>query len=604
MGLKQKIKNKVKGGLRLHNRMILIYIIGGMLPFIAASLYTNAKNQSNMIKLNKNTQESEIEILKRQISESMTVAVDVLNQLYVSSAVNDVTRKTYDSISDFENECNARLGIIDRYLSYYKRDISDIKIFVDNKPISANKYFFYLGDAVKTENWYKPTIERNGDVCWNYGVGRTTRQKHIQVTRAMKDKYGKIIAVLCVQLQNDFIIDTISDRSMHTVLLYNDSEIIYTNYAMDDDTPFLAERLKKKKQHEYAGQITVGVEDYLLVYNKIYPRIKGYEYEDPPHFTITTIERFQDLTSSININSLKSYTAVIVGLFASVILILVFSKMYSNRMELLRKQMHYVAIGEYDKVTPIEGTDEIAELYKEVEKTRDDNRELMQKIVEEQVQKEKIHTKQREVEFKMLASQINPHFLYNTLETIRMKAKINKEPEIEELVKMLAKIMRRNIQVSDKKVTLKSEVQLIEYYLKIQNYRFGDRIHSQVIVDDDVEQDAKVLPLIIQPFVENAFVHGLESSEDGGNLTVHVSRDMGVIVVTIEDDGVGMDYYQLGKLRYAINSGEAAEKGHIGVSNVNQRLKLQYGEQFGVTVDSTLGKGTKITIMMPFVFGE
>ena len=604
MGLKQKIKNKVKGGLRLHNRMILIYIIGGMLPFIAASLYTNAKNQSNMIKLNKNTQESEIEILKRQISESMTVAVDVFNQLYVSSAVNDVTRKTYDSISDFENECNARLGIIDRYLSYYKRDISDIKIFVDNKQISANKYFFYLGDAVKTENWYKPTIERNGDVCWNYGVGRTTRQKHIQVTRAMKDKYGKIIAVLCVQLQNDFIIDTISDRSMHTVLLYNDSEIIYTNYAMDDDTPFLAERLKKKKQHEYAGQITVGVEDYLLVYNKIYPRIKGYEYEDPPHFTITTIERFQDLTSSININSLKSYTAVIVGLFASVILILVFSKMYSNRMELLRKQMHYVAIGEYDKVTPIEGTDEIAELYKEVEKMRDDNRELMQKIVEEQVQKEKIHTKQREVEFKMLASQINPHFLYNTLETIRMKAKINKEPEIEELVKMLAKIMRRNIQVSDKKVTLKSEVQLIEYYLKIQNYRFGDRIHSQVIVDDDVEQDAKVLPLIIQPFVENAFVHGLESSEDGGNLTVHVSRDMGVIVVTIEDDGVGMDYYQLGKLRYAINSGEAAEKGHIGVSNVNQRLKLQYGEQFGVTVDSTLGKGTKITIMMPFVFGE
>ena len=99
-------------------------------------------------------------------------------------------------------------------------------------------------------------------------------------------------------------------------------------------------------------------------------------------------------------------------------------------------------------------------------------------------------------------------------------------------------------------------------------------------------------------------MHGLESSEDGGNLTVHVSRDMGVIVVTIEDDGVGMDYYQLGKLRYAINSGDAAEKGHIGVSNVNQRLKLQYGEQFGVTVDSTLGKGTKITIMMPFVFGE
>lgn len=98
----------------------------------------------------------------------------------------------------------------------------------------------------------------------------------------------------------------------------------------------------------------------------------------------------------------------------------------------------------------------------------DDNKALMQKVVDEQVQKEKIHTKQREVEFKMLASQINPHFLYNTLETIRMKAKINKEPEIEELVKMLAKIMRRNIQVSDKKLHLNLKSSLLNIILKFK----------------------------------------------------------------------------------------------------------------------------------------
>ena len=471
-----------------------------------------------------------------------------------------------------EEDCNEKLGIIDRYLNYYKREISDIKIFVDNKPISANKYFFYLGDAVKSESWYKPTIDRDGKMCWNYGRCRTTKQNHMQITRAIKNDYGTIIGILCVQLQNDFIVNTVTERSMHTILLFNDTDTIYTNFSMEEDTPFLSKKLKKMKNHEFAGRITEVVEDYLLVYNKIYPMVNRLEGEN------------------------------IAGLFASVILILVFSKMYANRMELLRKQMHYVAIGEYDKVTEISGEDEIAELYKELEKMMDDNKALMQRVVDEQVQKEKIHTKQREVEFKMLESQINPHFLYNTLETIRMKAKINKEPEIEELVKMLAKIMRRNIQVSDKKVTLKSEVQLIEYYLKIQNYRFGDRIHSQVIVDENVEMDAKVLPLIIQPFVENAFVHGLESSEDGGNLTVHVSRDMGVIIVNVEDDGVGMDYYELGKLRYAINSGEAAEKGHIGVSNVNQRLKLQYGEQYGITVDSKKNAGTKITIRMPLIF--
>ena len=563
MKIFDRVRNKIKGGLRLHHRMILIYVVGGMIPFISASLYTNAKNQANMIKLNKNTQKSEVEIVKNQIRDSMTVALDVCDELYGNYEVNEITGKKYKSISEFEEDCNEKLGIIDRYLNYYKREISDIKIFVDNKPISANKYFFYLGDAVKSESWYKPTIERDGKMCWNYGRCRTTKQNHMQITRAIKNDYGTIIGILCVQLQNDFIVNTVTERSMHTILLFNDTDTIYTNFSMEEDTPFLSKKLKKMKNHEFAGRITEVVEDYLLVYNKIYPMVNRLEGENSPHYTFATIERYQDLTSNLYMNSLKSYTAVIAGLFASVILILVFSKMYANRMELLRKQMHYIAIGEYDKVTEISGEDEIAELYKELEKMMDDNKALMQKVVDEQVQKEKIHTKQREVEFKMLASQINPHFLYNTLETIRMKAKINKEPEIEELVKMLAKIMRRNIQVSDKKVTLKSEVQLIEYYLKIQNYRFGDRIHSQVIVDENVEMDAKVLPLIIQPFVENAFVHGLESSEDGGNLTVHVSRDMGVIIVNVEDDGVGMDYYELGKLRYAINSGEAAEKGHI-----------------------------------------
>lgn len=100
------------------------------------------------------------------------------------------------------------------------------------------------------------------------------------------------------------------------------------------------------------------------------------------------------------------------------------------------------------------GNDEIGEIYARLGTMMDDIQDLTESMVEEKVQKEKMHTRQKEVEFKMLASQINPHFLYNTLETIRMKARVNHQPEIEDLVKMLAKIMRRNIQVSHKLVSL------------------------------------------------------------------------------------------------------------------------------------------------------
>ena len=123
MKLFKRIKNKIKGGLKLHHRMILIYIIGGVIPFISANIYTNVKNQANLIALNKSTQKSEVAILKKQISESMVIATDVINELYINEDVVDITNRRYNSISAFENDCDARLGIIDRYLNYYKRDI-------------------------------------------------------------------------------------------------------------------------------------------------------------------------------------------------------------------------------------------------------------------------------------------------------------------------------------------------------------------------------------------------------------------------------------------------------------------------------------------------
>lgn len=144
--------------------------------------------------------------------------------------------------------------------------------------------------------------------------------------------------------------------------------------------------------------------------------------------------------------------------------------------------MHRAAAGDFNIAVRLEGKDEIAELQQDLNSMIRDIQELMERIVQQQVQKEQLNTREKEVEYKMLASQINPHFLYNTLETIRMRARVSGQTEIEELVKMLAKIMRRNIQVSDSLQTLKSELQLVEYYLKIQDYRFHDRIRYEIQV--------------------------------------------------------------------------------------------------------------------------
>lgn len=180
-----------------------------------------------------------------------------------------------------------------------------------------------------------------------------------------------------------------------------------------------------------------------------------------------------------------------------------------------------------------------------------------------------------------------------------MKAKIDNEPEIEELVKMLAKIMRRNLKVGSRMVTLASEVELLENYLFIQDYRFGDRIKSEISVDNTVDTKILVIPLIMQPFVENAYVHGLESKEDGGFLQVFITQEKDTIIIKIQDNGTGIDFYRLGEIRRALREGKAVEKGHIGIGNVNQRLRFLYGDGYGVSVESTLDEGTCVLICFP-----
>lgn len=584
--------------IRFRDRVFIIYILGGIIPFIFSSYYSNIQNRESMINLSRETQKEELSLMKDRIKESMAIVEKVSTQLFVNSTVREIVRKDYKTIEEFEDDCS-RLSFIDSYLDNYEQDISDITIYVRKKPAYTNKYFSFIGKTTVSQEWYKPTCNRGGKIYWSYGYDKEKKEKRLQLTRQIRDEYGNTLCILAIQVQNSKIKKFISERSVNTVLLFNDEDVLYTNFAINSDWDFLFKILQKNRYVSESLIVSEGITDYIVTFDKIYQMDTG------RYYSLVSIQNYRDIVSEMDQDNLRSYIAMFISIVISILLITIFSSAYGKRMDLLSKQMHLVAIGEYDKVMPIDGNDEIAEIYKQLEKMIVDNRALMERVVERQVQQEKLHTKQKEVEFKMLASQINPHFLYNTLETIRMKALVNKQFEIAELVKMLAKIMRRNIQVSEKMVTFKSEIEFIEYYLKIQSFRFGDRISSEVIIDDDIDMNAKILPLIIQPFVENAFVHGLEQIESGGKLTVSVEREVEIVKITIEDNGEGMNYYQLGKIRHILNnSNEIEDKTHIGINNVNQRIKMQYGEAYGVKIYSEEEKGTKVVISVPYYWGD
>ncbi len=303
---------------------------------------------------------------------------------------------------------------------------------------------------------------------------------------------------------------------------------------------------------------------------------------------MASLLRAQDIISSI---------ILVGGVLISLLLTGLYAGYYVRRLNEFKDQLHKAAAGDFKIVRDTDSMDEISELYEDLHIMIDSIQKLITAVYEEQVQKEKLNSRQKDVEFKMLASQINPHFLYNTLETIRMKARAIGETEIEELVKMLAKIMRRNIQVGDKLVTLKSELELVEYYLKIQQYRFGDRIQYKINQCCNIEY-LKIMPLIIQPVVENAFVHGLETKEGEGSIEIIV-ENKDHLVITVTDDGIGISEDKLKEIKENLNDTRKLNRSNIGLSNVNQRIKLLYGDDYGLTVESEEYKGTKVTIEIP-----
>ena len=579
------------------HRMILIYLIGGIIPLLVMSIYTNMQTRKMMIKLTEETQAEELSVFSSSIRESMTVLDNVARLLCSNDEILKLTTRKYKNKTQFYSDYRKANTVMEDYINFYEQDISSINLFLDNPTIDTydlNRInnLSYFKQSVRTQTWYKETVDCVDEGYWYFGAtsGDNEKDQTMQISRAVRDDDDDVVGIVVIQIQYDKV--TLNEQRQDTAILYDDYYWISGNCS-SLDYPFLKEEIQKINKSRVTKQISYGVEEYLISYERL--QMDGSD----DYYSVVSVQNYQDIMAEVNQISMQAFIPEIIGMIVSALLIFAFAASYSNRMFQLRVQMHHVAQGEYDEVERIEGNDEIGELYTELEQMMQDIRLLMSNVVDEQVQKEKLHTKQKEVEFKMLASQINPHFLYNTLETIRMKAVVNHQPEIVELVKMLAKTMLYNIQVTDRLVTLKEELQMVEYYLKIQEYRFGDRITSELTIDSDVDMKARILPLTLQPFVENAFVHGLEEKACDARLVIHVYKKKDDIFIEIRDNGKGMDYYELGHLR-KIMKDEQGDDNHIGVRNVNQRIRLLFGGEYGVEVDSEKNVGTKVVIHIPY----
>ena len=248
--------------------------------------------------------------------------------------------------------------------------------------------------------------------------------------------------------------------------------------------------------------------------------------------------------------------------------------------------------------------DETGQLVASFNNMMDIINQLIESEYEGKVRLKEAELKQQRMSLLYLKNQINPHFLYNTLESIRSEALISGLGSVAEMCEALASFFRYTISNQADVVTVDEELQNIKTYFYIQQYRFGNRLSLHIDYDEE-DMDSlircKIPKLTLQPIVENAIIHGIEQKLGDGSVTIKLLLTERCLLIRISDDGVGMAPEILEKVnqRIAGNSPPGTGKGGIAIANVNNRIHLLFGDTYGMIVYSTLGTGTDVEISLP-----
>ncbi len=235
--------------------------------------------------------------------------------------------------------------------------------------------------------------------------------------------------------------------------------------------------------------------------------------------------------------------------------------------------------------------------------------ELVERYIEIKVRNNNLKIFSKQTELTALQSQINPHFLYNTLDTIRGQAMIDDNVEVANMIESLSSFFRYSISRKGGEVPLRDELNNIRNYMKILQYRFQNRFKMEIIIDEEDIQafDFYVPKLILQPIVENAVIHGLEEKECDGNITIEIAV-ADELIITISDNGKGLTLDELDRLNEQINptqfvleEGNKIEGASTGIAlpNISKRIKLLYGKKYGLSIYSSIGCGTDVEIVLP-----
>lgn len=307
-----------------------------------------------------------------------------------------------------------------------------------------------------------------------------------------------------------------------------------------------------------------------------------------------TVDANEAIESLYNISTLMWYIAIITGAVLLVIYILIRRTMSPLRQ--LGRKMSYVAKGDFNQYAEVTGDGEIQELAKSYNRMLHDINHYVDSIIEIQKQK-------RQAEIHALQMQINPHYIYNTLTSIKWLIMQGDTVKSTKAIDAFIKLLRSTISKSDEYISVEEEIENLKNYMYINEIRYGEKIKTEFFISINEPDQLMIPKMILQPFIENAFFHGFPEGQNG-EIFVCVREKAEKLIVDIIDNGVGMDERQVNELENGKSSRKSEHFTGIGINNIRDRLKLIYENQYELKIKSSLGEGTTVTVVLPIQHKE
>ena len=352
-----------------------------------------------------------------------------------------------------------------------------------------------------------------------------------------------------------------------------------------------------KQQLMYGGLLTEHIkeimkceEDSLIVRDGTEHKLYTLSRSDKTGWTVVGAAYTSELLKNNKQAQIQYILAAILLVLGVLLISNILSREITKPLRRLTESMSRVEKGQFAKANvDVTMENEIGSLGKSYNLMTERIHTLMEQNVYEQKQK-------RKNELKALQAQINPHFLYNTLDSIIWMSEAGQNDEVVEMTSALAKLLRQSISNDNEQVELRQEIEYVKNYLTIQKMRYQDKLEYTIEIEPDVCH-VMIVKLVLQPIVENAIYHGIKYKGSKGTLRIRAYADGEDVCIAVEDDGIGMDETVL---RNIFDKRKKAHKQNgVGIPNVQNRLKLYYGEKYGIIYESRCGEGTRAIIRIP-----